>query len=135
MFISKESRLLGVLYFVAALVCGVWVFGVSYVSGMASFVILTLTLEYPAPLDYYEIVTLCTYFVYVLIVTALICFATSRSTRLKRVGTFLLGAAAFWAIHGSLPLGAWVPLGLATVAALPIYQILVQHARTRHTNR
>lgn len=129
MILHKEYRFFGVLYLAAALVCGILVLGASLVSGMTSFMILALTLQNPASLDYYETVTVCTYLVYVLIVSVLICFAASKSTRLKMVGTFLSVALAFWVIHDSLPLGVWIPLVLGLIAALPIYQILVRRAR------
>lgn len=134
MSLHREYPLLGILNFAAALAGGILVFGVSFLGGTVSYIVLTLTRKSPAPLDYYETITLGTYLAYVLIVTVLICCATSRNTRLKRIGTFLVGAVAFWAIHDSLPLTPWVPLGLAAVAALPIYQILIRHARTRHTD-
>lgn len=131
MSLYREYRLLGVLYFAAALAGGMLVFEASLLGGMVSFIVLTLTHRSPAPLNYYETITLGTYLAYVFIVTVLICCAASRNTRLKQVGAFLVGAATFWAIHGSLPLSVWVPLGLAAVAALPIYQILVRHTRTK----
>ncbi len=127
---SKDNRLLDILYFVAALVGGVLVYELSFLGGLASFVVLAFTVPDPASLAYYETVTSATFLMYVIIVSALISLAATNGAYKRMMSLFLIIAAAFWLIHDALPLGIWTPLGLAVIAALPLYQILVR--RTRH---
>lgn len=129
--LRKVTRFLGLAkYFILALAIGAMIFEVSFIGGVASFTTLAVLLPNSDALDYYETVTAGTYLTYVLIVSVLICLsATSRARRQRLVGVFLIAAAMFWLIHDALPLGIWLVLGLVTIAALPMYQILVQRAR------